>query len=64
MKKLLGMLLAVTLLLASLAGFTAFAEQEEYVIEILTNDSEWKISTESEIGQYIADKFGIVFKNI
>lgn len=64
MKKLLVLLLAITMVLASLVGVTAVAEQEEYVIEIMTNDSNWEISTDSQVGKYVAEKFGIVFKNI
>lgn len=64
MKKLLVMLLAVIMAMTSLVGLSVVAEQELYEIEILTNNSKWEISTDSKIGQYIADKFGIVFKNI
>ena len=65
MKKLLSILTLVALLISALAGFSALAtEQELYEIEVMTGNSNWKVSTEMPVGQYIADKFGIVFKNI
>ena len=64
MKKLLSVLTVVVLLATLLTGFSGLAEEELYEIEVLTGNSDWKVSTDMPIGQYIADKFGIVFKNI
>jgi len=63
MKKLLVMLLALALVLSSMT-FAVAEDRELYVIEILTGNSDWEMSNEMDVGKYIEEKFGIVFKNI
>lgn len=62
MKRLLVVLLALCMLGTTIAGLAEGREQ--YVIEVMTNSADWDMSTDSEVGRYIADQFGIVFKNI
>ena len=62
MKKLLVVLLALCMLGTSMAGLAE--GRETYTIEVMTSSSDWELSTDSEVGRYIADQFGIVFKNI
>ena len=63
MKKLLVMLLALALVLSSMT-FAVAEDKELYVIEILTGNSDWEMSNEMDVGKYIEENFGIVFKNI
>ena len=63
-RKFLSVFLAILVIAASLASFSALAEEELYEIEVMTDSADWDLSTDTKVGQYIADEFGIVFKNI
>ncbi len=62
MKKVWIVLLVLSLTLTGLAP--ALAEEEPYVIEVMTTNSQWEMSNETDIGKYLEEQFGIVFKNI
>ena len=62
MKKVWIVLLVLSLTLTGLVP--ALAEEEPYVIEVMTTNSQWEMSNETDVGKYLEEQFGIVFKNI
>lgn len=61
--KLLAVLLAV-LMMVSLCGSFASAEEDVLVIPQYVSSSQWQRSDETVVGQYVRDNFGIVFEYV
>ena len=66
MKKILALILSLSLLAICAGGLSALAEEtrEDYVIDVLMPEYEDMYSLDDPIGQYIYEKFGIIFNII